>query len=247
MGLFRRIQAQPHRLEDGLRVYAVGDIHGRFDLLRALERRIWQHERDAPPAERSMVVFLGDYIDRGDSSYSVIERMSWPGFAGIEARHLMGNHEDAMLAFLDDPLPHAAWLSYGGQETLESYGVALQSIDDPNAVIAMRDALASALPAHHLMFLQGLELMVVLGDYAFVHAGIRPDVPLDAQTRDDLLMIRNPFLKNRKRSSHRIVHGHTIMDAAQFLPNRISLDTGAYATGNLSCAVIEADDATLLP
>lgn len=239
--------APPARLPEGWRVYAVGDIHGRLDCLIAVETAIRNHAATAAPCAESAVIFLGDYVDRGPASREVIEMLLPRRFAGLPARLLLGNHEDAMLLFLDDPEIGPAWLAYGGLATLASYGiVAPPSMPVAERVDYYRQELVARLPEAHLRFLQQLELSVELGDYLFVHAGVRPGVPLDMQDRRDLFEIREPFLSTRKALPWRVVHGHTISEEPEDLPHRIGVDTGAYATGRLSCAVIEGEAVTFL-
>ncbi len=230
-------------------VYAVGDIHGRADLLNGLLARI---VADAAPAlargEHPLLVFLGDYVDRGVDSKGVLDRLTallaMPGF---EVRTLMGNHEEAMLAFLEDPEGNAGWLDFGGGATLASYGVA-PPIGRPSGeeLVALGSALAAALPEGHLRFLKSLELAVVLGDYVFVHAGLRPGVPLDAQSARDLLWIRQEFLSEKKPFEKVVVHGHTPEEMPYDGPTRIGLDTGAYATGVLTAVRLFGVERTIM-
>lgn len=235
----------PHRLPPGLRVYAIGDIHGRADLLTKMEARIAAHLAAAPPAGRTLAIFLGDYIDRGPASREVIDHLMAGHFAGVPARYLRGNHEEAMLRFLSDPLEGAEWLNWGGMATLASYGVPARDRSKA-ALIATQHQLAAQVPTAHLEFLTQLELAIELDGYLFVHAGIRPGAALLDQRREDLLEIREPFMSHAERLPWRVVHGHTVLPQAMLGPSRISLDTGAYATGRLSCAVIEGDEAMLL-
>lgn len=224
-----------------MRVYAIGDVHGRFDCLQQIERAIVRDNAARPPVAGAQVIFLGDYVDRGLASADVVERLSKPGFAGLPARYLIGNHEDALLRFLADPQSAASWLTWGGAATLASYGIAISQAPTRAQLVAAQQALKTALPATHLDFLMQLELMIELGDYLFVHAGIRPGVPIHRQRRADVLEIREPFLSNTGPFPRRIVHGHTVTNDPEVLPHRISVDTGAYATGRLTAAVIEDD------
>lgn len=223
----------------GLRIYAIGDIHGESGALDRL------HALAADDAEgwggTKMFVYLGDYVDRGDDSAGVIERLAGAAVPGFERRFLLGNHDAAMLGFLDDPAAHAGWLGFGGLETLASYGirVAPHSSAGGTWLKKLSEALTVVLPSAHRAFLEGLELTVAAGDYLFVHAGVRPGRPLERQDADDLLWIREPFLSSIRWHGKRIVHGHTIVAEPKALPNRIAVDTGAYAGGALSCAVLE--------
>ena len=235
-----------HRLPDGERIYAIGDVHGHLDCLTAMEERIAAHLRDHSPPASATVIFLGDYIDRGPASRAVIEHLVSRQFAGLPARYLIGNHEDAMLRFLSNPREGADWLSFGGVATLASYGIWAGGAPGAGQLPAVARQLAERLPPSHLEFLQRLELFIHMDGFLFVHAGVRPGVPLAKQSRRDLLAIREPFLTSAEVFPWRVVHGHTIMDKVAVMPNKISLDTGAYATGLLSCAVIEGSEVQLL-
>ena len=237
--LFRPAPKAAPASTGGRLAYAVGDVHGRADLLEGLMARI---VADAGPAlargERPLLVFLGDYVDRGADSRGVIDRLiALAAAPGFEVRTLMGNHEEAMLGFIEDPVTGAGWLEFGGGATLASYGVA-PPIGRPGAeeLVALGQALSAALPAEHLNFLRSLELAIVLGDYVFVHAGLRPGVPLHAQSARDLLWIRQEFLSEKKSFEKVVVHGHTPEEMPYDGPTRIGLDTGAYATGVLTAA-----------
>ena len=244
--LRRRQPAATHRLPDGLRVYAIGDVHGRDDLLAAMERQIEDDLAHRPPPAETLVVMLGDYIDRGPDSAAVIERLATGRFGRLPARCLLGNHEEALLRFLADPVGGAAWLNWGGRATLASYGLDADVADSPAALRRLAIDLGEAMPVRHLAFLDELELSIELGGFLFVHAGIRPGIALEAQSPADLLTIRQPFLASRRRGPHRVVHGHTIADEVEVLPDRIGVDTGAYATDKLSCVVIEGEAVAVL-
>lgn len=245
--LSSRTPPRVYRLADGLRVYAVGDVHGRADLLGPLERRIARDVAAHPPPAETLVMFLGDYVDRGPASAMVVERLSRGGFAGLTTRCLLGNHEDALLAFLANPLAAAAWLDWGGEATLASYGVVAPIPRDAASLRAAAVALAEAMPLAHHAFLRELEISAESGDFLFVHAGVRPGVALDRQRRGDLLGIREPFLGSERLLSHRVVHGHTIAPAVEVLPHRVGVDTGAFATGRLSAVAIEGAAVRVLP
>ncbi len=222
----------------GRLVYAVGDIHGRLDLLRRLIADIIANAAMAGTDGRPVVVFLGDYVDRGPDSRGVIDQLlQLTKASGFEIHSLMGNHEQAMLWFLDDPKAGRGWVMHGGAETLASYGVTApspQASDDDWE--AARLALRAALPTDHLTFLLSLELYLEIGDYLFVHAGIKPGVPLHKQAEKDLLWIRDDFLNASYTGDKVVVHGHTPAPEPVFYAGRIGVDTGAYATG-LLCAV----------
>jgi serine/threonine protein phosphatase 1 len=218
-------------------VYAVGDIHGRYDLLERLLEKIDADAADAvEAAPPPVVVFVGDYIDRGSDSRAVIDRAIRLKTDGrYEVRALKGNHEAALLEFLRDAKFGSTWAEYGGFQTLASYGVSpptlRSSMGDWEAV---RRAFAQALPASHLAFLSNLELTARYGAYLFVHAGLRPGVPLSDQQERDLLWIRDDFLQSLGPHEAVIVHGHTPEPAPFMGSQRIGIDTGAYATGVLT-------------
>jgi serine/threonine protein phosphatase 1 len=235
------------RVPDGLRIYAVGDVHGRADLLETLSSLV---ARDvARVATPCVTIFLGDYIDRGPASRDVVERLAtgdWP----TPVVGLLGNHEDVCLAFLDDPVDAAAWRHYGALPTLASYGVdvsnAVGAFLNEKRLPVLRDAFRAALPAHHLAFLQGLKTCTAAGDYFFCHAGVRPGIPLSAQDRGDLIAIREAFLTSEESFGKIVVHGHTPAEEVEIRANRIGIDTGAYATGRLTALVLEAGDRAVI-
>ncbi len=240
--------AAPGPATGGRLVYAVGDIHGHLDLLDRLLLDITHNILAAPPAERPALVFVGDYIDRGPDSKGVIDRMiALEASDAFECRFLKGNHEVSMMTFLEDPGHGPIWAEFGGVETLRSYGVTPPALrSDPKAWIAVRDAFAEAVPDEHLRFLARLELMAVYGDYVFVHAGLRPDTPLDRQTEQDLLWIRQEFLTAQRPFEKVVVHGHTPEEKPYLGPIRIGLDTGAYATGVLTAVRLQDETRVFL-
>jgi len=230
---------------DATVVYAVADLHGRFDLLLAMESLIARDIAETRPS-RAVVCYLGDYIDRGRESAQVIEHLSTtagaagPDTAAAPARvFLKGNHEDRMLAFLSDPETNGAgWLHYGGREALASYGLSIPDQPDAAAWLRLRDELNQALPPAHRHFLDTLRLAFVWRDYIFVHAGLNPERPLQAQDAHDLMWIRERFLHSSHVWSHRIVHGHVVVPEPEFHANRIAIDTGASRTGRLTALVV---------
>jgi serine/threonine protein phosphatase 1 len=240
-GRKRRRQRQ---LPAGIRVYAVGDIHGRADLLRQVLARIDDHLRRHPVA-RPVHVFVGDYIDRGPASREVIDLLIGCA-ADNEAVFLKGNHEAFLLGFLQDPAELRGWSRNGGLETLMSYGLDPRGHADPKAQNELAALLARALPPAHRGFLGSLQPSFTCGDYFFAHAGVRPGTPLKDQVEDDLLWIRGEFLLHEGDFGKRIVHGHTPVMAPDIRPNRINIDTGAYATGRLTCLVIEGETVEIL-
>lgn len=224
----------------GLAVYAIGDIHGRLDLVTELLGKIADDAGRHPEDGERRLIFLGDYIDRGMHSRGVVDALlakPWPGFTST---FLMGNHEDAMLEFLEGRSDGTAWLSYGGLETMVSYGVPVRSLpSDASAAMALREALRQAVPTTHVDFLSKCVLSHTEGDYVFVHAGIRPGLPMEQQSRLDLLWIRDDFLRARLALPGKVVvHGHTICEVPQDLGHRIDIDTGAFVSGRLTCLVL---------
>jgi serine/threonine protein phosphatase 1 len=229
-------------MTDGRLVYAVGDVHGRLDVLQPLVLELARDYARTAPAERPILIFLGDYVDRGPSSAGVIDLILRLADEDLfEVRTLKGNHEEAFLTFLDDPAFGETWMGHGGAQTLSSYGILTPSRNEPEAWIAARDALVEALPPRHAEFLLKLQLMTTVGDYAFVHAGVRPGAPLARQTAHDLMWIRYEFLDSAGPFEKVIVHGHTPSEAPQVTPWRLGIDTGAYATGILTA--VRLDDA----
>lgn len=219
----------------GTRVYAIGDIHGRADLLREIHRLI-REDFDRAPMERPVAVYLGDYIDRGLESREVLDILLDEPLAGFERVHLRGNHEDFMLRFLDDAAVGPNWLLNGGNATVHSYAGGQRVLDDMAQVQA---ALRDALPSRHLDFFRALSLSYVEGDYLFVHAGIRPNVLLEKQNPLDLMWIREEFLNSSAKHPKMVVHGHSIHFTPEVRSNRIGIDTGAYATGTLTCLMLQ--------
>ena len=240
--LVRPIAPAAPRSTDGQLIYAVGDIHGRYDLLKDALVKIAADTAHEAVGRTPKLVLLGDYIDRGPDSSKVVQALVWLSRkGGFELHLLKGNHEQGLLHFLDQPEQGHPWLSYGGAQTLVSYGVAApSSMAPPEELVAARDALLDRMPVSHLHLLNELELMAIVGDYAFVHAGVRPDRPLAAQTESELLWIRGGFLDAEGPFERVIVHGHTwLNDTPQVFEHRIGLDTGAYHTGVLTVARLD--------
>ncbi len=234
-----KVRGQRPRLPDGLRIYAVGDIHGRLDLLEQLLARI-NDDIALRPAGRPIFVFLGDYIDRGSSSRETIDRL----IVHSETREsvfLKGNHELIALKCLTERALFDQWLRLGGLETLISYGVDLGTLANGKPIAELQAAFHSALPQEHFRFFRDLQNSFVCGDFFFAHAGVKPKVELLHQKERDLLWIREEFLSSQEDFGKIIVHGHTPAQQIEVRPNRINIDTGAFATGRLTCLVIEGD------
>lgn len=234
--------AEPRGLVDGRLVYAIGDIHGCYDQLRRLLAKIARDAEARAAGRTASLIFCGDYVDRGPASCQVIDALCWLRRHGPFHVHcLKGNHEQVMLDYIADPEPARGWMLFGGAETLRSYGVTPPGAgDDLHLHHAARDDLLERMPAAHLRLLEDLELMVGVGDYAFVHAGVRPGVPLASQREDDLLWIREAFIEVEEPLERIIVHGHSWVDAQPaLLAHRIGIDTGAYQTGVLSAVRLE--------
>jgi serine/threonine protein phosphatase 1 len=228
------------RVPAGFRVYAIGDIHGRDDLLTRLHHQISADMATAPELYR-VLVYLGDYIDRGPDSYAVVERLLAFRPERTERVFLKGNHEAALLAFLQGDVSGVGdWLRYGGSATLPSYGLAADSshTDDPRKLRILHERTLQAIPERHQRFYAALLPMFSIGDYVFAHAGVNPAVPFEQQSEGDLLWIREPFLRPQRYLGKMVVHGHTITAQPQQQPHRIGIDTGAYATGRLTALVL---------
>ncbi len=243
---WHRTEPVPAAVPRGLRVYAIGDVHGRLDLL---DRMLDLIEADAAPTPDLVkyIVYLGDYVDRGAHSRGVIERLIEGPPPGFGAIHLKGNHEASMLDFLEDVRIGPSWLTYGGTATLASYHVPPPHADSPPEEMAQaQEMLRRALPPAHRAFLDSLRTSVTIGDYLFVHAGIRPGVPLERQRENDLLWIREDFLRSTADHGKMVVHGHTICPEPEVRANRIGIDTGAFATHHLTCLVLEGTERRFL-
>jgi serine/threonine protein phosphatase 1 len=225
---------QPPNGDD--RVYAIGDIHGRLDLLEraiaAIGRDVDRHGGEA------LTVTLGDYIDRGPASRGVIERLAINPFPTSHIA-LKGNHETLLEAFLSDPGGGEHWRRLGGLETLHSYGVPVVDLMLGRNYAEASQRLREALPPHHLDFLRSLKTSHSHGCYFLCHAGVRPGVPLDRQSDHDLMWIREEFLSSTVDFGKMIVHGHTPVETPDVRHNRINIDTGAFASGRLTCVVLE--------
>jgi serine/threonine protein phosphatase 1 len=223
----------PGSLPSHIRVYAIGDVHGCLDRLVALHADIAADLTERPVAE-PLLIHMGDYVDRGPDSAGVIERLAAGHLPNLPVVNLMGNHEDLMLSALERPSDASVqlWLMNGGANSLHSWGI-------PRTTAAAE--WASRLPARHLAFLRNLAVSHSAGGYLFVHAGVRPGLPLERQSPHDLLWIREPFLSSSADFGAVVVHGHTPRGRPEVRRNRIGIDTGAVMGGNLTCVVLEGD------
>ena len=225
----------------GRPVYAVGDIHGRIDLLNEMIETISQDMADSETSDRPHLVFLGDYIDRGAQSREVVETLvALNSREDVEITFLVGNHEAFCLKFIQDARIGPIWARHGGLDTLQSYGVLLAEND--HDWIRARDAFLLGLPPSHLAFLLALKPIVEIADYVFVHAGVRPGVALEAQEIKDLLWIREDFIEQKVTCGKTVVHGHTPVARPELKDGRIGIDSGAYMTGNLTAVKLTDDD-----
>jgi serine/threonine protein phosphatase 1 len=227
-----------------MRIYAIGDVHGRVDLLDATLARIDANLARSSP-HRAVHVLLGDYVDRGPSSREVLDRL-------VERTRvhrvicLKGNHESYLVEFLHNPSVLGDWRHFGALETLRSYGLNPSANPDSAEEHRLARALAAALPAGHRQLLTKLAASFSCGDFFFAHAGVKPGVPLAQQSEHDLLWIRDDFLLSEQDFGKVVVHGHTPVLEPDIRPNRINIDTGAYATGRLTCLMIEQDEIFVL-
>ena len=237
-----RLLRDPPRIDEHTQLLAIGDVHGCGRLLTAM-MRAFQTASAAllPPAHNREAVILGDFIDRGPSSRSVLQAL-------FGSRHqdgmtvLLGNHEAMLLACIDGKAsPHDGWLDFGGDACLASLGVQPPGPWEPEH--AFRDRLVAAIGDDVVEWLRSLPLTYRAGDYLFCHAGIRPGVPLEAQRPDDLVWIREPFLSSRRFHGKVVVHGHSVEDDICLRHNRIGIDTGAYRTGRLTGLVLQGTQA----
>ena len=235
-----RNRRQDFAVPDGIRVYAIGDIHGRLDLLDRLLEMIDEDDAVRDPV-RTELIFLGDLVDRGPDSVGVIERL----MALRETRSvrfLMGNHEEVFLRAVDGDLRALRFLvRIGGRETLLSYGISdeeYRSVDYDGLLALLRERV----PVAHVAFLSAFENWIEVGDYLFVHAGLRPGVAVEDQKASDLCWIREDFLTHRESFGKMVVHGHSITEDIDERSNRIGIDTGAFASGRLTAIGLEGDE-----
>lgn len=218
------------------RLYVIGDIHGRFDLL---ERMIELINSDIKVrGSECLVVTLGDYIDRGPESRAVVDRLMNNPFSG-KFIPLKGNHEALLESFLENPTGGAAWWHLGGWETLKSYGIEAKPRMTRRGFTKVATQLRGALSRQQFDFFKSLKTSLTVGDYFLCHAGVRPGIALELQSEEDLLWIRDEFLDTEIDFGKIIVHGHTPVREPHVRANRINIDTGAFLTGRLTCIVLE--------
>lgn len=234
---------RPPSAPENIRIYAVGDIHGRYDLLQKMHALIMSDALSCNAGCRKLIIYIGDYIDRGVESNKVIDFLANNQDKGFDRICLRGNHEHAMLCFLENPYSGEAWLAWGGTATMRSYGV---HFSDANGRKLSMDELSrnlrNSMPESHLEFLKNLPVTHVEGDYLFVHAGIKPYVALENQDEQDMMMIREEFIYSDYPSPDKtVIFGHTIFDHPFQQTGKIAIDTGAYATGKLTAAVLEGE------
>lgn len=223
-------------------IYAIGDVHGCLDLLHEVEDRILAEATKT--AGMKLVVMIGDYIDRGPDSEGVLEHLCKKLPAPLYRIALCGNHDDAFLKFLNNPDGDLTWMSYGGDMTLQSYGIDpgyWLNIDPSGA--QMRKTALARVPASHQRFLENAPVSLTMGDFCFVHAGVVPGRPFEKQRDHDLMWIREPFLTRGPESDKTVIHGHTPTEDISFGKGRIGIDTGAFMTGKLSVLRIQGDQA----
>jgi serine/threonine protein phosphatase 1 len=236
---------EPPRTPRGYRAYAVGDIHGRLDLL---DRLLAVIERDVEqrPTRKSLLIFLGDLIDRGPDSSGVIDRLRTYRHDRLIPHFLAGNHEEVLLRLLNGERGIlASWLTFGGSECLGSYGLDPAPLRRMNEVAALAE-IRNAIPAEHVRFIESFADTLSFGGYLFVHAGIRPGIDLSMQLQSDLRWIRSPFLDDESDHGVVVVHGHTISEAVEMRANRIGIDTGAYRSGILTAIGVEDDQCWIM-
>lgn len=232
----------PASTPEHTRIYAIGDIHGRADLLAETTARIDDDLRRRP-IPHAVEVYLGDYIDRGPDSKNVIDQLA-VRLVRHNAVCLRGNHEIFLEEFLRDPAAIHHWIELGAVPTLASYGVSLHAGE--TTALDLQQALIRVFPRTHELFLQCLRDSFRCGDFLFVHAGIRPGIPLSQQDPEDLCWIRDEFLDSTMDHGMMVVHGHTPVMHPEIHANRINIDTGAWRSGVLTCIAIEGRSVMIL-
>lgn len=253
MGLFDRWRkrapdAPRRRAPDGMRIYAIGDIHGRLDLFEALLERL-AADHATRPGPAAHLVLLGDYIDRGPHSAQLLDRLANGPPAWANWTLLRGNHEQVLLDLhegVDGFLRRlAGWLDFGGRETLRSYGLP-SSLAFSDDLAAIGSEIGRLVPERHIALIRTMPLTHRAADYLFVHAGLKPGLEVEYQQGRDLLWIREEFLDSEADHGALVVHGHSISAQVDIRTNRIGIDTGAYATGRLTSLVLEGDSRRFL-
>lgn len=249
--MFARLRSKPAPqafIPDGQLIYAVGDLHGMVGLAKAMIERLLGDAKSYPDLEPHLI-FLGDFVDKGDHSKDVICLLvELSKRKDVRTTFIKGNHEDAMLTFLAHPSFGPQWISYGGAQTLASYGISMPEVRKYNPAIWEDVALRfkEAVPKEHIEFLEGLPTSIRIGNYFFVHAGVRPNRPLEDQEDSDLMWIRRQFLEDKQNLAAIIVHGHSPDLEAYQDQRRIGVDTGAYATGKLSAVRLVGTSSCIL-
>lgn len=244
-GLAKRRRIDLGTFTQSFPVYAIGDVHGRFDLLKQAETKI--ADDIVSSGKDGLVVLLGDFIDRGPSSAQIINHLLVK--SDIKRLPLVGNHEDLFLRYLERPEKHTRWLQLGGEQTLASYGIDVHSTSFRQTHVKgrLKALLAEAIPETHKRFLASLPISLKIGNILFVHAGIRPGVPLEEQSDEDMIWIREPFLSmGPQLKDLLVIHGHTTTDLPDHGPQRIGVDTGAIHTGRLTVLRVEGDESRLV-
>lgn len=252
--LFKRTEKPTNStpaVPDGLGVYVVGDIHGRVDLLRVIHEKILEDAKSVSGDVRKIVVYLGDYIDRGLESKNVIDMLIESPLQDFESVFLKGNHEDALLSFLDDASIGQSWFSIGGGATVYSYSIRVENrLHAKERFNKIQNQLRNCLPTEHLDFLSSLKLFHEIGDYVFVHAGIMHGIPLEKQNPEYMMWARDDFhddfLESKSHHNKVVVHGHMVTKEPDICKNRIGIDTGAYVSNLLTCLVLEKEERRFL-
>lgn len=226
-------------------IYALGDVHGCLRELISAQKKI---ALDAQRFEKKkLLVLIGDYVDRGPNSKAVLDSLVKPPMDGFDRVALRGNHDDTFLRFVQNPRSHLDWLQLGGMETLRSYDIDADHLLGTRAGIdALVRQVEKTIPPHHLTFLQSLPVVLDMGSLVFVHAGIAPGVGIGDQRDYDLMWIREPFLEHGPKLPVKVIHGHTVSEEPFVGNGRIGIDTGCYATGNLTILRIVGDEMSFL-
>lgn len=246
-GKSKRLTVEKARVPAGDRIYAIGDIHGRVDLLKRLHDTIALDAQTAAPDTRKTIIYLGDYVDRGFNSKELIDYLLDNPLPGLAPVYLKGNHDEYFVNFIETCNEGAPWLKYGGDATVYSYGVRIADHVAPDQRLEhICERLRETVPERHIDFLSQLKLAWTVGDFLFVHAGVHPDRPWDKQTSEDLLWIRDEFLESDRDFGKIVVHGHSVSDGPDVRNNRIGIDTGACYSNVLTCLVLEGDDKRFL-